>query len=286
MATLRAAAAPAPSIFRFASHPPPARRCTHCLQPQRSPFSSARPARQAPKRPLMTDSAQRPHSLEPAPLPPRNTGATKSSESSSSGQSWPPAIPWERRSGDRAAANAKEGEGEGEGETKAKAKAKAEESTPTSTPPTTLAHPPPTPHQTPAPTTPTPTTTTPNPTPTPPTKPPSKLRPRKAPLTLTPPALAHLHALFTAPTSKLIRIGVKNRGCSGLSYHLEYVDAPSTFDEVVTQSGVTVLIDSKALFSIIGSEMDWVEGDLEERFVFRNPNVTGGCGCGESFSVS
>ena len=59
-----------------------------------------------------------------------------------------------------------------------------------------------------------------------------------------------------------------------MSYHLEYVDQPGKFDEVVEQDGVKVLIDSKALFSIIGSEMDWVEDRLSERFVFRNPNIS------------
>lgn len=63
-----------------------------------------------------------------------------------------------------------------------------------------------------------------------------------------------------SPTPQHLRIGVRNKGCAGLSYHLEYVDKPGKFDEVVEQDGVKVLIDSKALFSIIGSEMDW-QGD-------------------------
>ena len=67
---------------------------------------------------------------------------------------------------------------------------------------------------------------------------------------------------------------MKNRGCSGLAYHLEYVDKAGKFDEAVEQDGVKVLIDSKALFSIIGSEMDWVEDKLNQRFVFRNPNIS------------
>ncbi len=106
----------------------------------------------------------------------------------------------------------------------------------------------------------------------------------------------------------MIRVGVKNRGCSGLAYHLEYVDKPGAFDETVEQDGVKVLIDSKALFSIIGSEMDWQEDKLSARFIFRNPNISEStfafhvcvsqhekqiadifiaeqCGCGESFSV-
>ncbi|KIW14486.1 hypothetical protein PV08_07270 [Exophiala spinifera] len=114
----------------------------------------------------------------------------------------------------------------------------------------------------------------------------SKLRPRKAALTITPDALYHLRELLDQPNPKMIRVGVKNRGCSGLAYHLEYVDKPAPFDEVVEQDGVKVLIDSKALFSIIGSQMDWKEDKLSARFVFNNPNITEQCGCGESFSVS
>ena len=102
----------------------------------------------------------------------------------------------------------------------------------------------------------------------------SKLRPRKAAMALTPSATNQLRQLLSQPDPKLIRVGVKNRGCSGLAYHLEYVDKPGPFDEKVEQDGVQVLIDSKALFSIIGSEMDWVEDKLSSRFVFRNPNIS------------
>lgn len=112
-----------------------------------------------------------------------------------------------------------------------------------------------------------------------------KLRPRKAALKLTPTAVKQLRRLLDAPEPKLIKVGVRNRGCSGLAYHLEYVDKPAAFDEEVEQDGVKVIIDSKALFSIIGSEMDWVEDKLNERFIFHNPNIKEECGCGESFMV-
>jgi len=112
-----------------------------------------------------------------------------------------------------------------------------------------------------------------NPTPTAPRA--SKLRtPRKAAMTLTPSAVSQLRTLLDSPDPKLIRVGVKNRGCSGLAYNLEYVETPGKFDEEVVQDGVRVLIDSKALFSIIGSEMDWVEDKLSARFVFNNPNIS------------
>jgi iron-sulfur cluster assembly 1 len=115
-----------------------------------------------------------------------------------------------------------------------------------------------------------------------------------------------LQILMSSPTPQLVRIGVRNKGCAGLSYHLEYVDRPGKFDEVVEQNGVKVVIDSKALFSIIGSEMDWHEDALRcvaarisvvrstnflamcfsSKFVFKNPNITDACGCGESFTVT
>jgi len=104
-------------------------------------------------------------------------------------------------------------------------------------------------------------------------------------MSLTAPAVEKLKALMDSPDPKMIRVGVRNRGCSGLAYHLEYVDKPGKFDEEVQQDGVKVLIDSHALFSIIGSEMDWVEDKLSARFVFKNPNIKEQCGCGESFSI-
>ncbi|KAG8947139.1 Iron-sulfur assembly protein 1 [Tulasnella sp. 424] len=124
-------------------------------------------------------------------------------------------------------------------------------------------------------------------------KPPPPVTPRKAPtlkaskaaITLTPGAVVRLKGLLSGPTPQLIRIGVKNKGCAGMSYHLEYVEKPGKFDEVVEQDGVKVLIDSKALFSIIGSEMDWKEDRISAKFAFTNPNVTDACGCGESFTL-
>jgi len=111
------------------------------------------------------------------------------------------------------------------------------------------------------------------------------LRAKKAALTMTPSAVAKLGTLLQGPNPQLIRIGVRNKGCAGLSYHLEYVEKPDRFDEVVEQDGVQVLVDSKALFSIIGSEMDWREDALSARFAFKNPNIKDACGCGESFTV-
>ncbi|KAK1470654.1 iron-sulfur cluster assembly accessory protein [Colletotrichum cuscutae] len=121
--------------------------------------------------------------------------------------------------------------------------------------------------------------------PKPAARPKRTLRARKAAMKLSPAAVEQLRAMLDQPEPKLIKVGVRNRGCSGLAYHLEYVEKPGSFDEEVVQDGVKVLIDSKALFSIIGSEMDWVEDKLSQRFVFKNPNIKEQCGCGESFMV-
>jgi iron-sulfur cluster assembly protein len=82
-----------------------------------------------------------------------------------------------------------------------------------------------------------------------------------------------------------IRIGVRSKGCSGLSYTIEYADARGVGDEMIEQDDVRILIDPKASLFIFGTEMDFVEEKLQSGFVFRNPNEKGRCGCGESFHV-
>ncbi|KAI8148319.1 hypothetical protein BJV82DRAFT_591670 [Fennellomyces sp. T-0311] len=113
----------------------------------------------------------------------------------------------------------------------------------------------------------------------------SRLRLRKAALTLTPSAVTRLKRLTDGPTPQYLRVGVRQKGCSGNSYILEFTDHKGKFDEVVQQDGVTVLVDSKALITVLGSEMDYVEDKLSSQFVFHNPNAKGVCGCGESFAV-
>lgn len=105
-------------------------------------------------------------------------------------------------------------------------------------------------------------------------KPRPKLRARKAAMKLTPLAVQRLRALADQDSGKLLKVGVHNKGCSGLAYKLEYVEKPGMLDEEVEQDGVRVIIDSKALMSIIGSEMDYEEGKLSQKFVFRNPNIS------------
>lgn len=82
-----------------------------------------------------------------------------------------------------------------------------------------------------------------------------------------------------------IRLGVKTTGCSGMAYVLEYVDEVTPEDVVFQGYGVSVFVDPKSLVYIDGTELDFVKEGLNEGFDFRNPNITGECGCGESFTV-
>lgn len=108
-----------------------------------------------------------------------------------------------------------------------------------------------------------------------------------APLNLTSSAVERVRALLAGrqKPSAGIRIGVATKGCSGLSYTLEFADEINPMDEAIEKDGVTVLIDPKAAMFIFGTEMDFVEDKLQSGFVFRNPNEKGRCGCGESFHV-
>jgi iron-sulfur cluster assembly protein len=112
-------------------------------------------------------------------------------------------------------------------------------------------------------------------------------RPRPQAIKLTEAAASRVQELLSkrGKPSLGIRIGVRSKGCSGLSYTLEYADQKDPMDELVEQHGVTVLIDPKATLFILGTEMDYIEEKLQSGFVFRNPNEKGRCGCGESFHV-
>ncbi len=82
-----------------------------------------------------------------------------------------------------------------------------------------------------------------------------------------------------------VRVGVRNAGCSGMTYTIEFAGETNADDTIVEQSGVTVVIGPDAAPYLVGAEMDFEEGKLNSGFVFNNPNEKGRCGCGESFHV-
>lgn len=103
---------------------------------------------------------------------------------------------------------------------------------------------------------------------------------------LTDEAADRLRALYgTGDGGKLLRIGVNTKGCSGMSYEMDWVDEKAPTDEAVSDKGVTVLIDRKATLFLIGTVMDYKVDKFTSGFTFENPNEKGRCGCGESFHV-
>ncbi len=109
----------------------------------------------------------------------------------------------------------------------------------------------------------------------------------KAPITLTDAAAERVKNLMANAEADAIglRVGVRTRGCSGLSYFMEYAREQKKFEDVVEDHGVKIFIDPTAIMFLIGTEMDYVEGEFASEFVFNNPNEKSRCGCGESFSV-
>src|SRR5688572_2558912 len=82
-----------------------------------------------------------------------------------------------------------------------------------------------------------------------------------------------------------VRVGVKNGGCAGMEYTMEYAESVAPTDEVVEDRGVKILIDPKAVLFLLGTEMDYKTEKLSSQFVFKNPNQTSACGCGESVKL-
>ena len=114
-----------------------------------------------------------------------------------------------------------------------------------------------------------------------------KIRAKKAPLIMTQNAVERIKFLLSKRDrpSIGIRVSVKSGGCSGLTYVIEYADDLKPFEEKVSQDGVDLIVDPKAMMYLIGSEMDFVEEKFKSGFTFRNPNEKARCGCGESFTV-
>ncbi len=112
-------------------------------------------------------------------------------------------------------------------------------------------------------------------------------RPRPKVVTLTDRAAARMREIMSEAggTYVGVRIGVKNGGCAGMEYTMEYATETTPLDEVVEENGIRIMVDPKAILFLIGAEIDFVKEKLSQRFVFKNPNQTDACGCGESVTL-
>jgi iron-sulfur cluster assembly protein len=113
-------------------------------------------------------------------------------------------------------------------------------------------------------------------------------RPKPQVMRLTDAAADRIKAVMAKAARPIagVRVGVKNGGCAGMAYTMEYADAVAPADEVVEDKGVRVLIDPKAVLFLLGTEMDYKVEKLSAQFVFNNPNQTSACGCGESVQIT
>ena len=110
-------------------------------------------------------------------------------------------------------------------------------------------------------------------------------RERPKAVTLTDAAAERVKSLMEQRDAGFLRVGVKNGGCAGMEYTLEYVTDVGPMDERVTDKGVEIVLESKALLFLLGSEIDYEISTLHSKFVFNNPNQTDACGCGESVTI-
>ena len=118
----------------------------------------------------------------------------------------------------------------------------------------------------------------------------TKVRPRRERpkvIRLTDAAAGRIHSIMEQSEGRYIgvRVGVKNGGCAGMSYTMDYAESSGPLDEVVEDKGVTILVEPKAVLFLIGTEVDYEVTPLAAKFVFRNPNETDACGCGESVTI-
>lgn len=112
-------------------------------------------------------------------------------------------------------------------------------------------------------------------------------RPRPKVVTLTDRAAERVREIMDRAEKPYagLRVGLKNGGCAGQEYILEYAETADPLDEVVEDKGVTILVEPKSVLFLIGSEIDYEVTKLAAKFVFRNPNETDACGCGESVTI-
>ncbi|MBL8530167.1 MAG: iron-sulfur cluster assembly accessory protein [Hyphomonadaceae bacterium] len=113
----------------------------------------------------------------------------------------------------------------------------------------------------------------------------STRRPRPKIVTLTDAAAARVREIVSKGDKPYLRVGVVNGGCAGMEYRLDYAEAPQQFDELVEDKGVNILVANDAVLFLLGSEIDYETTRLASRFVFKNPNQTDACGCGESVTI-
>ena len=113
----------------------------------------------------------------------------------------------------------------------------------------------------------------------------TQTRPRPQVIKITPAAVSRLQELMQRQEGVGLRVGVKNGGCAGMEYTMEWAKEQGRFDEVVEQEGARVLIDAKAVMFLLGTEMDYQNSTLKSGFVFNNPNQISACGCGESVQL-
>src|ERR1700761_678940 len=113
-------------------------------------------------------------------------------------------------------------------------------------------------------------------------------RERPKPVRLSEAAAARMREIMEGAEGKYqgVRVGVTNGGCAGMSYTMDYAEAPTPLDEVMEDQGVKIFIEPKAILFLIGTELDFETTKLGSRFVFNNPNQTASCGCGESVSIT
>ncbi len=113
-------------------------------------------------------------------------------------------------------------------------------------------------------------------------------RPRPQVMTLTDAAATRIKDLMAKSDRPIagLRVGVKNGGCAGMAYTMEYAESANPTDEIVEDKGVTILIDPKAVLFLLGTQMDYRTDKLSAQFVFNNPNQTSACGCGESVQLT
>jgi iron-sulfur cluster assembly protein len=113
-------------------------------------------------------------------------------------------------------------------------------------------------------------------------------RARPKVMTLTDAAAARVQDIIARSDRPVLglRVGVKNGGCAGMEYTMEWADEAKPYDEVIEEKGVKVLIDPKAILFLLGTEMDYQATALKSGFTFNNPNQTAACGCGESVQLT